>query len=184
VVTLAYLREAPALAALRASTRDPDARVRRLAIGALASVGGVERGSELLADVLAALRDDDWQVRAEAAIVAGRTGLGSAAPALIAALDDELWQVRKEAALALGKLDVPAAAPSLTALLADGNPDLRKAAAVSLGALGARDAVGALRSLAGDADVEVRKAGARALVAIEERGSGKSRAQASQRAID
>jgi HEAT repeat protein len=213
VVTLAFLRLPEAFGPLLARVSDPDARVRRLAIGALIAVAGgrgggvgvgvgagagaegsaevgadAKREQALVATLTAALADSDWQVRAEAALVLGRGGLESGAPALVAALENqaEAWQVRKEVAQALGKLKVEAAAAGLVALLGAENADLRKVAAGALGELGAGARTAALQpleALQADVDVEVKKAATRALAAIraalrvEAESAGQARAE-------
>lgn len=67
---------------LGALTHGKLSAVRRVAIGALAYFVG----PALLDDFVRAIGDSDWRVRAESAIVLGRTGLGEAIPALRAAL--------------------------------------------------------------------------------------------------
>jgi HEAT repeat protein len=168
VITLAYLKHADAVEALRARLRDPDASVRRIAVGAL----DAWNGPALLPDFLRSLADEDWQVRVQAAIVLGRCALAGAVRGLRDALRDPYWQVQKEAIASLGKLLASAAVSDLLGFLAHERSELRRAAAYALGELRALEASDALRALVHDADVEVRKAGARALEAIDrERGA-------------
>jgi HEAT repeat protein len=177
VISLAHLRRRDSLPALRARQEDPDAQVRRLVVGALAALAGT--GADEPAAALAlisdagsrALRDEDWQVRREGAIVLGRAGAVDTLPALRARLGDAHWQVSKEAAAALGKIGVrsPEICAELGRLLDSPIPDVRKAAAASLGDLGGADTVGALAALERDPDSDVRKTSLRALAALRAR---------------
>ncbi|WP_354682957.1 HEAT repeat domain-containing protein [Cupriavidus necator] len=163
VAVLGWLKDDEALHALaRLAAQDVDAEVRRAATGAL----GLAAGPEVLGALLAALRDDAWPVREEAALTLGKLKLDAAGQALTAALDDSYWQVRLQAARALGKLRCQSALAPLAALLTHAISNLRKEAALSLGSLGNEAALPALTTAAGDADPEVRKAARIALAQI------------------
>lgn len=157
VSVLGWLKDASALVPLTTlAARDPDAEVRRAAIGAL---GGATAASEpIVAALLDALRDAAWQVREEAAATLGKLRARTAREALTAALDDAYWQVRLQAVRALGKLREREACAAVAALLAHPISNLRKEAALALGELGDIKALPSLQSAITDADPEVRKA--------------------------
>jgi HEAT repeat protein len=125
--------------------------------------------------LLAALRDNNEDVRREAAQALGQ--LGAATPdvtaGLLAALrdDKEEW-VRRYAAQALGELG--AATPDVTGglltALRDNNEDVRQEAAQALGQLGAAspDVTGGLLAALRDDAVDVRYYAAQALERIAE----------------
>jgi HEAT repeat protein len=157
VAVLGWLKDARALAPLAAvATGDPHADVRRVAVGALGFAAPSDTAA--LDALIAALRDDAWQVREEAATTLGKLRASAARAPLVAALDDAYWQVRLRAARALGKLHDTQAAPAIAALLAHPISNLRKEAALALGELGTPASLPALRDALEDRDPDVRKA--------------------------
>jgi quinoprotein glucose dehydrogenase len=103
-------------------------------------------------------RDDDAELRAQLAKIAGEAGAGWLAPELIAWLGDASPRVRFFAAQSLGKLRVREAVEPLVALVrgnADQDVFLRHAAVLALSRIGDLDAVVAH---AGDAERAVRMA--------------------------
>ncbi|MFM0731281.1 HEAT repeat domain-containing protein [Paraburkholderia sediminicola] len=172
VSVLGWLKSEHALGPLTAvAAHDPNAAVRRAAIGALGI--GAAATEETVAALLSALRDAAWQVREEAAATLGKLRVSGAQDALIAALDDDYWQVRLQAVRALGKLGNAnanaTASTAVAALLTHAISNLRKEAALSLGELGDAASLPALHAAAADADAdpEVRKAARIALTQIE-----------------
>ncbi|MFZ5525718.1 MAG: HEAT repeat domain-containing protein [Pseudomonadota bacterium] len=156
----------PGLATLAGT--DPDADVRRAAVGALgfAPAGGVA----VLPALLTATRDAAWQVREEAATTLGKLRLGGAFQPLLDLLDDDWWQVRLRAARALGQLgpahNVPAV-PALSRLLTESIANLRKEAVIALGETRHESALPAVRLAAEDPDPEVRKVARLALTQLQ-----------------
>lgn len=166
VAVLGWLKDARALASLASlAARDTQADVRRAAVGAL---GFASAADPAIVDALiAALADDAWQVREQAATTLGKLAVASAREPLVAALDDAYWQVRLRAARALGQLRDPQAAPAIAILLTHPISNLRKEAALALGELGVRGSLPALRHALDDRDPEVRKAVRIAIAQIE-----------------
>ncbi|TDR04911.1 HEAT repeat domain-containing protein [Paraburkholderia silvatlantica] len=157
VAVLGWLKDARALAPLAAlAAGDAHADVRRAAVGALGFA--LPSDPTIVDALLAALRDDAWQVREEAATTLGKLRATSASEPLIAALDDAYWQVRLRAVRALGQLRDAQAASAVAALLSHTISNLRKEAALALGELGSRDALPALQAALEDRDPDVRKA--------------------------
>jgi HEAT repeat protein len=166
VSVLGWLKSEQALGPLTAvAAQDPNAAVRRAAIGALGV--GAAATEDTIAALLGALRDAAWQVREEAATTLGKLRVQSARDALIAALNDDYWQVRLQAVRALGKLGDATASAAIAALLTHAISNLRKEAALSLGELGDAASLPALQAAATDPDPEVRKAARIALTQIE-----------------
>lgn len=157
VAVLGWLKDTRALAPLASlAASDSNADVRRAAVGALGFASPSDPA--IVAALLAALRDDAWQVREEAATTLGKLGATAAREALIAALDDAYWQVRLRAVRALGQLRDARSAPAVAALLPHTISNLRKEAALALGELGSRDSLPALQAALEDRDPDVRKA--------------------------
>jgi HEAT repeat protein len=166
VSVLGWLKSERARGPLTAvAAHDPNAAVRRAAIGAL-GIGAAATEDTIVA-LLSALRDAAWQVREEAAATLGKLHVQSARDALIAALDDDYWQVRLQAVRALGKLRDTIASTAVAALLTHAISNLRREAALSLGELGDVASLPALLAAATDPDPEVRKATRIALTQIE-----------------
>jgi NADH dehydrogenase len=117
------------------------------------------------------LKDDDWQIRNQAAVVLGTIGPAAkaAVPALVDALQDEDKYLRTHAAGALGKIgpDAKAAVPALIRALRDNEEDVRREVAAALGHIGpdAKEALPALVELFNDPRKPVRK---QAIQAAEE----------------
>ena len=122
-----------------------------------------------LKPLVAALKDEDRDVRDSAAAALGR--LGQAGPeavaALVAALKDEYWDVRDSAAAALGRLGQagPEEVAALVAALKDEDPGVRRLAAEASGRLGQAgpEVVAALVAALKDKDRDVRRRAAAAL---------------------
>lgn len=163
VRVLGYLRDDVAIPHLaERAVDDPEAEIRRAALGAL----GFGPGDVVTAALVRGLADADWQNREEAAVTLGKLLPPQAADGLIAALEDSHWQVRLKAAVALGKLKEEGAIPGLMAALSHSIGNLRREAVNALGAIGSKDAIPALTAALQDGDVEVRKAAQRALDAL------------------
>jgi HEAT repeat protein len=169
VGVLGWLKDPRALAPLAALATGGEARadVRGAAVGAL---GFAPADAAAVVDaLLAALRDDAWQVRERAATTLGKLRAPAARAPLVAALGDAYWQVRLRAARALGALRDVAAVPAIIGLLTHAISNLRKEAALALGELRAPDALPALHAALQDGDPEVRKAVRIAIQQIEGR---------------
>ncbi len=166
VSVLGWLKSERALGPLTSiAAHDPNAAVRRAAIGALGI--GAASTEDTVAALLGALRDVAWQVREEAAATLGKLRAAAARDALLDALNDDYWQVRLQAVRALGKLRDASASTAVASLLTHAISNLRKEAALSLGELGDAASLPALRTAATDPDPEVRKAARIALTQIE-----------------
>jgi HEAT repeat protein len=167
----------PRLAAL--ARQDPAPEVRRAAVAALGFVEAPEAG--VLAALRAALEDDAWGVREEAATTLAKLGWADALPALLRALSDASWQVSLRAARAIGRLrDAAGAAwPALAELLAHPLANVRKEAVIALGELRRPEALPALERAGQDADPDVRKL---ARLAIETIGRAAASAKDEDRA--
>ncbi|MGH7710799.1 MAG: HEAT repeat domain-containing protein, partial [Gemmatimonadaceae bacterium] len=144
----------------------PDARVRRAATGALARLG-TPRALHALQDML---RDQNPDIRRQAALGLGAAGQRAAASDLIAVLEQEQdSDVEHAIVTALGKVGTPEAIERLAKAARPGSlfkrrPTAARMAAVNaLGEAGTPEALDVLRSLAGDRDKEVRAAVERAL---------------------
>jgi HEAT repeat protein len=112
-------------------------------VGPLASAAPLcAYGGDVL-QALQALRDDDWEVRAAAAVELESIGAGAAraVPALIRVLEsDKTEEVRRAAAEALGSIGPAAkeAIPVLARMLSDDDVYMRWAATKALKAITAR----------------------------------------------
>jgi HEAT repeat protein len=162
VAVLGWLKQRDALPALaRLANTDPEADVRRAATGALGLADVTSDPDRRVARdaLLAALRDDAWSVREEAASTLGKLRLDDTGPAaaLMAALDDAYWQVRLRAARALGQLRITSAVAPLGVALSHSISNLRKEAAIALGEIGDIRALPLLEAAEADTDPEVRK---------------------------
>jgi HEAT repeat protein len=148
--------------------KDADPGVRRSALVALRSIGGMELKGQ--ADkVSLALKDQDKDVRAQAALTLAEIGAAGeqALPDLMAALADKDAVVSKAAGDALGKLGAVAVNPLVEALK-DPNPVVRRNATMALKDLGAKakNAVPMLIDTLHDSDDATRRFAALALSEI------------------
>jgi HEAT repeat protein len=88
-------------------------------------------GPAAVPDLIQALKDQDWQVRNQAAVALGVIGpeAKTAVPALIDALQAEDKYLRSHAATALGQIgrEAGAAVPALTSALQDKEEDVGSA---------------------------------------------------------
>lgn len=90
-------RALPTLSLLAASP-EPVLRMAAVrALGSLAHPGAADTIAE-------ALKDDAWDVRAEAAVAGGKIGIPMLTPQLVALLNDPVWWVRFRAADALARM--------------------------------------------------------------------------------
>ena len=161
VTAVANYRSHDQLFAMRSALRDESAAVRRVAIEAVAQFND---DPLVFDELIAALGDNHWQVRREAALELGRFPSENARAALTATLEDPAWQVVREAALSLARLQVDAGEAGAK-LLTYELSDLRIAGAVALGASQNPSWIDRLELLLNDQDGGVRKA---ARLAIEQ----------------
>jgi HEAT repeat protein len=89
-----------------------------------------------LSPLIAALRDQNWYVRQDAAKALGQIGGARAVEPLIAALRDQDRDIHEAAAEALGQIGDARAVDPLIAALRDQNGYVREAAAEALGQIG------------------------------------------------
>jgi HEAT repeat protein len=117
--------------------------------------------TETLPVVLAALSDEDAEVRSAAAVALGKMGFPRALPELRRALKDDVRDVRDGAVLALGMLGDPFAADDLRPLLLDPRQDdrTRSFAAIGLGFLRAPEGIEPLLSFLDPATDATRAGG-------------------------
>ena len=161
VTAVANYQSHDQLSALRSALRDESAAVRRVAIEALAQFND---DPLVFDDLIAALEDNNWQVRREAALELGRFPGEDARSALTATLEDPAWQVVREAALSLARLQVDAG-EGVAKLLTHELSDLRIAGVIALGASQNPSWLDRLEPLLNDQDGGVRKS---ARLAIEQ----------------
>lgn len=119
---------------------------------------GAYSADEVRESLLAALEDDDAQVRTAAAYAVARVQLKEAAPLLAAWLGDRDGELRSAAVTALGALAEPSSRVALTRALSDALPAVRREAAGALARVADDEALLALQTSAGDADPTVREA--------------------------
>jgi HEAT repeat protein len=131
------------------------------AAAALAAIG-----SRAVAPVLAALANDVWIARRNAAWALGALDDPRAVSALVEAMRDREAPVRAQAAWALGALDDRTSVPALTTALKDPDAMVRKQAAWALGAIDDSRAVEPLVNVLTDENPEVREQAAWALGAL------------------
>ncbi len=124
-----------------------------------------KRPSESVAELLKALKDEDWFVRRGAAEALGATRNSAAVPGLLAALKDNDSDVRWVAARALGAIGDASAAPGLLEALHDRDQLVPEACAWALWQIGKPSVPGLIESMR-DASVDVRGAAVEALSAI------------------
>jgi HEAT repeat protein len=118
--------------AVRRLVADRDPLVRAAALAALGTVGC---GEDVLADVQRALTEPAWQIREGAARALAGAAPTIAVPALSRVLTDQHLDVRKAAVLSLTRWadDEPAAREALGLALDDGDADVRAYARQALG---------------------------------------------------
>jgi len=150
-----------AKAAVIAALRSKNTRVRWQA-ARLAS------GADAVQPLIAALRDEDPDVREAAAIRLGHLGDKRAVKPLIAALDDPKRGIQRSAANALGDLGDASAVPALIAALDHDARMVVYRAAEALGRIGDKRAATSLRRLLKHKDASVRNAAAEALYRMGE----------------
>ena len=159
VIALAHYRNHDLLPALRSALRDESPAVRKVAVTAVAEF---DDGALIFDDLVAALSDNNWQVRREAVIALGRYPGQAAEAALRDTLGDSAWQVAREAALSLSRLQ-GGGDERLAGLLLHELADLRMAAAVALGESRNPAWIARLRPLLNDPDTGVQKSARRAI---------------------
>ncbi len=165
VGVLGYLQSAQGVGPLIAlSAHDTAAAVRHAALRGL--VHG--EAAQVAPAALAALRDAEWIIRAEAAAILGKLRHAEAAPVLTGLLDFEpQWQVREQAVEALGLLRHKPAVPAIGRSLASPVSNLRKAAVIALGRIGDHSVRLLLASVREDPDAQVRKLAGQLLTELE-----------------
>ena len=158
LTVIARLETVDSAEALDLALHDPDAAVRRTAIGLLGRSADPER----LWRLTAALADEDARVREEAVHAVGRLQDGRARGVLLAALHDRSIWVRCRAAQALAEHAAVEVQAALEEAARREVPPVRVSAIGALGQLwpASREV---LAELAGDPDPEVRRAAIRAL---------------------
>jgi HEAT repeat protein len=100
VETLGLAAWRPGRAAIERRLAAGDPELRLAAARALGRLGAIECASSLMA----ALRDESWQVRAQAARALGRVQAPLAIPSLTRRLSDSAWWVRRHAAYSLAAM--------------------------------------------------------------------------------
>ncbi len=126
------------------------------------------RNARLVEVFSVALRDEDAEVRAQAARSLGSIEHAAAVPILTKTVrDDASAGAREQAAWALGMIESDAAVPALKAALADDSDGVREQAAWALGMIENETAVAELRVALADRAATVREQAAWALGMIE-----------------
>jgi len=149
----------PALPALLPALKDDEPSARRAAGIVVGSILDGEASDEVVAGLLALLKDKDVMARGVAARALGRTKSEKAAAPLLEALKKDDPLVRRFAATSLGELKAEAAIEPLLALVKDGEPMLRRAAIDALRDFPAKlgPAIPALLDAAKDKDATTRE---------------------------
>ncbi len=167
---IGYLQSPDAVAWLAGlGARDPVATVRHAALRAL-----IYGTSEQVAQAaLAALKDVEWIIRAEAAAILGKLRHAAAAESLTGMLDFESqWQVREQATETLGLLQHKPAIAAIGRCLHSPVSNLRKAAVMALGRIGDRSVRLLLACVRNDPDAQVRKLAGQLLERLEHDAAG------------
>jgi len=123
---------AAALPVLARALKSPNKRVRELAaygLGRIRDAGASNRAESLLRDVL---RDDDWEVRRNAAMGLVDLGGGESVGPLIETLTDPSEYVAGWAASALGRIGDKRAVPALLNALTNVSEHVRESVAFAL----------------------------------------------------
>ena len=167
---IGYLQSPDTLSRLAAlAAHDPVAAVRHAALRALVS-GAPEQVAQA---ALAALKDAEWLIRAEAATILGKLRHAAAAEPLTGLLDFEAqWQVREQAAETLGLLQYKPAIAAVGRCLQSPVSNLRKAAVIALGRIGDRSVRLLLAGVRNDPDAQVRKLAGQLLERLEQDAAG------------
>jgi HEAT repeat protein len=160
LAVVARLETVDSAEALDLALHDPDAAVRRTAIGLL----GMSADPERLWRLTAALADEDARVREEAVHAVGKLRDGRARGVLLAALQDRSIWVRCRAANALAEHAAVEVQAALEEAARREVPPVRVSAIGALGRLWPSSKE-VLAELTGDQDPEVRRATLRALSA-------------------
>lgn len=149
---------------------DPDAHVRKYAIGLLAAA----RHAAVQPQLISALQDQNFEVRMQAAEGLGmlEAATEQVVQALRAALLDEEQLVRREAAWSLGRLRAAAAIPHLLRVAEDADSNDEETQASALDAIGmmgetARPFLPRLREISAQESVWMQHSLDRAVSAIE-----------------
>lgn len=125
-----------------------------------------DKGDLPVKALIAAFKDDNPEVREEAAEMLERIGK-TAVVLLIDALDSSAAYVREYSARVLGNIADPGTVLSLTGLLKDQEPAVRERAAEALGNIGYSDAIKPLIATLKDTNAGVRRKAAEALDRID-----------------
>lgn len=122
----------------------------------------IEKRTEAISDLIVALGDADWQIRASALNILGQMEVTEAMTEIINLLKDNNKIVKVSAIWALGKIKDEGAISELKEImLNDPEGDCRMAATFSLGMLGNKNAIPFLKQALEDEDkrVQLRAAG-------------------------
>lgn len=145
-MALGYLGDERAIEPLIAALRvEPGMKNMPYNSGAMSGLR--KFGARAVEPLVAALQDDNTDIRANAAMALAHPGSSRAVPPLIESLQDYNPKVRSHAAMALGSIGDTAAVEPLLALLEDSDPEPRAIASGSLGRFGDDRAVDPLLHL-------------------------------------
>lgn len=154
VSLLGYLQEVDNLPQLKSTAaNDSASEVRRTAIGALVFASADQVGQALVYG----LKDENWQVRVEAAKGIGRLKVQAGVEALVEATADAMWQVQEKAVEAIGKLGAVSAIPALEVCARNPISNLRKASVAAAGEIAHPDGLSLVSAALDDNDPDVRK---------------------------
>ena len=168
-VALARERDPNTGPAILEATRDPNPKVRAVALEAWRGIEG-PKSLELLLDKLHS--DPSREVRWQAAVELEALGDHRAVPALILALKDRDPLVRTGAAEALKGIPDPEALQPLIRALRDSDTSVRRAATEALGLIGDRAAVRPLTRVLFHHDFQTRRRAVKSLSQLKDPSSG------------
>lgn len=157
VSALSWLQQVQAIDILADIIKnDTDTEIRRIATGGLAYA---KQNSYAVVDALQhALTAEDWQLRVESALTAGKLCLNALENTLVDLLQhDPYWQVRIAVVRSLGLLKSKLALDGLEENFNHDISNLRKEIALALGEIGGERAEQLLVAHENDSDPEVRK---------------------------